>query len=219
MEVKIEQKEWHDKEFKKRPRAHCSDERNTVDEPFSKSDKRKRAWFMTLNNYKEKEIDQLISNNLIMKYLFQEEIGEKKGVPHLQGGFYMKDLVSLKWMKEHVNPRCKWLPCDNWFATLNYCSKRFTRNGQIYRKKCRENRKKEESKFSDEEIDNLRREKFNEDVGDIIKDWCWEVGHPLKNCWCKQNILSQFRSAKSPPFGRLGESTNSDPSSAGCLGC
>jgi len=198
MEVKIERKEWHDKEFGKRARAQCPDGRNTITVPFSDSRKRARAWFMTLNNYKEKEIEQLISNNLIKKYLFQEEIGEKKGVPHLQGGFYFKDMVSLRWLKNNVNARCKWIPCEDWFKTLNYCSKEFTRNGEIFRKNCRENRKKKESSISDEEIIDLRIKELVEESSKGMVGWCWEVGHPLKDCWCKQNTLSRFRSAKSP---------------------
>jgi len=132
--------------------------------------------------------------------LFQEEIGEKKGVPHLQGGFYFKDMVSLRWMKNNVNARCKWIPCENWFKTLNYCSKEFTRNGKIFRKNCRENRKKKESSISDEEIIDLRIKELVEESSKDMIGWCWEVGHPLKNCWCKQNILSQSRCARSPPI-------------------
>ena len=94
-----------------------------------------------------------------------------------------QDMVSLRWLKNNVNARCKWIPCEDWFKTLNYCSKEFTRNGEIFRKNCRENRKKKESSISDEELIDLRIKELVEESSKGMVGWCWEVGHPLKDCW------------------------------------
>lgn len=199
MNVNMDKKEWYDKEFKKEQRDSVDSRRNTVTVPFVNQRKRSRAWFMTLNNYEEKDIEHLSSDNRIMKYLFQEEIG-KSGNKHLQGIFYFKNDKGLMWMKKEMNNLAHWEICKNWNAGLNYCSKIESCNGRKWRKGCKENRVKEESKYSDDDIIELRMKQLVEETCKEIKGWCFEVGHPLKNCWCKQTTPTRLASLD-PPSG------------------
>ncbi len=129
------------------PPDQLINQRNTVIGPGLNCQK-KRAWRFTLNNYTRKEVNQLVKRKFIFrkqnmeieKYLFQEELGEKNDVPHLQGCLYFKSRVSLACLKALLH-RANFAPSQNWYACLNYCSKEFTRNGEVWRYGCKENRK------------------------------------------------------------------------------
>ncbi len=107
---------------------------------------RRRAWAFTLNGYKPKNICTLEQRKFIFRkkemtisrYLFQEEMTEG-GTRHLQRCLYFTHPVSFDCVKSLL-PRGHIEPARNWHALLNYSSKKFTRNGRIYRYGCQENR-------------------------------------------------------------------------------
>lgn len=68
----------------------------------------------------------------ITKYVFQEEIGEEKKTPHLQGVVQFKNQISFTTLKEFHN-KIRWSKCKNLKASIKYCSKENSRNGEIYK--------------------------------------------------------------------------------------
>lgn len=99
--------------------------RNTI---IKDSSVKGRAWCFTLNNYMESEIKNLQTDDY--QYLFQKEIGES-GTPHLQGVIRYKEPVRFTAVKK-LNSRAHWEKCKNWNASLNYCSKNDTSEGELY---------------------------------------------------------------------------------------
>lgn len=171
--------------------------RNTIS-VSPKNRQARRAWGFTLNNYTSQEIDTLISRKFVFQkntmeinqYLFQEEVGSKTGIRHLQGGLYFDNAVSFACIKTLL-PRANILPAKkNWYALKNYCSKKFTRDGKIYRFGCKENRKS----VRESEEDRLLRwkayiekckEEFAKSLLEDIKYLCLEFGH-ADNCECRK---------------------------------
>ncbi len=92
-----------------------------------------RNWCFTLNNYTVAEIAQIfdIKSNLNLKqFCFQEEKGED-GTPHLQGVLAFINAISFNSIKK-LSPRAHWEKCKSLKASLAYCSKADTRNGEIF---------------------------------------------------------------------------------------
>lgn len=92
-------------------------------------------WSWTLNNYTEEEIEDILSiiasgsgAVAVDKYLFQTEIGEECGTPHLQGYFKFKS--KARPMETFKNHRFKWLVTRNPDAWIKYCSKEKTFTGR-----------------------------------------------------------------------------------------
>lgn len=82
---------------------------------------RSRTWCFTWNNYSEIDVQYLVVKLSSEQYLFGEEIGTN-GTPHLQGVVKFKNARSFKQCRKifknnHVEK------CNNWNASLNYCSK------------------------------------------------------------------------------------------------
>ncbi len=174
------------------PPDQLINQRNTNNGP-GKNCQSKRAWRFTLNNYTKNEVNQLVSRKFLFqkqnieieKYLFQEEIGEKNGIPHLQGCLYFKNKVSFACLKALL-PRANIAPCQYWHKCMNYCSKGFTRHGEVFRYGCRENRKKITKEVRGiystawEEY-KMRHIKAMVDSG---MDICMEIGHEaMCRCW------------------------------------
>ncbi len=93
----------------------------------------KRNWCFTLNNYNENDITQLHkekSNISCKQFCFQEEKG-KNEIPHLQGVIAYNNTKSLRTMRKLL-PRAHWESCNNLKASLAYCSKEETRNGNTF---------------------------------------------------------------------------------------
>lgn len=90
---------------------------------------RSRTWCFTLNNYMEAEILNLQSDSY--EYCFQKEIGSETGTPHLQGVIKFKNAVRFSTVKK-LNGRAHWEVCKNWNASLKYCSKKETNDGELY---------------------------------------------------------------------------------------
>jgi len=81
----------------------------------------KTSWAFTLNNYTEKEEQQL--KDLECSYIvFGHEIGEEKGTPHLQGSVTFTKAYRLSGLKK-LNPRISWLPVIGEEFSANYCMK------------------------------------------------------------------------------------------------
>lgn len=91
-------------------------------------------WFMTWNNYPENgaEIIETLLGPLAKKYLFQEEVGDKNGVPHLQGNFQL--YKKMRWSEFRLPNTIHWEKTDNIKAAFKYCGKEFTRTGKQYSK-------------------------------------------------------------------------------------
>lgn len=107
---------------------------NTTFRDTRVSRNRARSWCFTLNNYTTECIVSLSHNKWnnmeITKYVFQEEIGEM-GTPHLQGVVQFINQISFTSLKEFHN-KVRWSKCKNLKASIKYCSKEETRNGEIY---------------------------------------------------------------------------------------
>ncbi len=130
-------------------------ERNSTICPSQKP-YRARSHAFTLNNHIETDGDQLTTGFLnftqgVSKYLFQEEIGEEKGTPHLQGVVTFKNKVFRhKLMK--INPRVHWMACKNVSACYNYCQKDKTRKPDG--KRWEFGAKKPPAKLTDQQMSN-----------------------------------------------------------------
>lgn len=96
---------------------------------------RARTWCFTLNNYTENDLVSLSHNKWkemrILKCVFQEEIG-KSGTKHLQGVVQFSNQTSFTSLKE-FHGKVRWSKCRNIKASIKYCSKQETRNGELYK--------------------------------------------------------------------------------------
>lgn len=89
-------------------------------------------WTFTWNNYKPGDI-RLLQLRLAMfgKYVFQEEIGEEKGTPHIQGYFMFNGGKKKRWTALHLPKQIHWEAArDDWDAE-NYAQKLDTRAGPV----------------------------------------------------------------------------------------
>lgn len=119
---------------------------------------RSRSWFFTYNNYDKLEVTHLINyfNFVECKYVFQEELGENK-TPHLQGCIRFENAKSQLFQDE-LSKKIHWERCKNWRKAIKYCSKRETRNGEVYHN-----------------IKNLKIRKTIKDPMDKLELYEWQV--------------------------------------------
>lgn len=89
-------------------------------------------WCFTLNNYLIEQIEQIeqILRHECRWYIFQEEMSES-GTPHLQGTISLKVKQRLTALKK-LNDKIHWEPTKSVTASVAYCSKEDTRNGNVY---------------------------------------------------------------------------------------
>jgi len=102
---------------------------------------RKMNWFFTLNNYTESDIAEILEKFKPAKaYLFQEEVGEECGTPHLQGLVMFKNQIALSSLQEICQGRIHWEILKKPKAAIEYCGKMKTRkpNGKYWCRGCRE---------------------------------------------------------------------------------
>lgn len=108
---------------------------NTINRDSKVARNRARIWCFTLNNYTEEDVVSLSHNkwnNLkIKKLVFQEELG-KKNVKHLQGVVQFENQISFSELKK-FNGKIHWSKCRDIKASIKYCSKEKTRNGDLYK--------------------------------------------------------------------------------------
>lgn len=95
----------------------------------SRPNARSRNWCFTLNNYTPEDIEYFKS--LDCKYIFQEEVGEEKGTPHLQGTLMYKNPRTRTTMK-NVHRACHWEATKSLRHSIMYCSKVETRSGELF---------------------------------------------------------------------------------------
>lgn len=90
---------------------------------------RSRIWQWTLNNYTEKENDQIKTFALAecVYSVYQPEKG-KNGTPHLQGMFEFKNARTFQALKERF-PRMHLEKCKKRDALIKYCKKEDTKTG------------------------------------------------------------------------------------------
>lgn len=87
-------------------------------------------WTGTLNNYTKEDIQLLPTLPDLVKYCYQEEIGEN-GTPHIQFLISFNKRLSIKKLKSNFTTRAHLQPIKDWIKCLEYCHKLDTRNGKI----------------------------------------------------------------------------------------
>nr|WAE43157.1 MAG: replication associated protein [Cressdnaviricota sp.] len=90
-----------------------------------------KNWCFTLNNYTEEDIESL-RNCGAKKYVFQEEVGEECGTPHLQG--HMEFETKIRWSSLKLTKKISWRVCRDVAGSRKYCQKKETRAGRVFRK-------------------------------------------------------------------------------------
>lgn len=148
-----------------------------------------RAWCFTWNNYTEENIEYLIKTFEKEQYLFGKEKGSQN-TPHLQGVVRFKNQRTFKsvrkiFMNNHIEP------CQNWQASLNYCSK----DGETYTNiKSKMKKKTKKERILEIVYNNVVWKKWQQDIIDIINGevddrliyWFWEEkGNVGKSYLCK----------------------------------
>lgn len=103
--------------------------------PLKKQVNKAKNWFFTFNNYTPEDIVLIVPtfDKYCEKYLFQEEVGEECGTPHLQGGIWLKEKMRPTELK--LSKKINWRLMKKELETMIYCSKEKTRNGAIYKSK------------------------------------------------------------------------------------
>lgn len=89
---------------------------------------RSRHWFLTLNNYTEDQINELLALGA-KRYAFQEE-KSASGTDHLQGVFSFQHAKFWSTLDLRFKSKAVWAVCRNVAAAKNYCTKEKTRNGR-----------------------------------------------------------------------------------------
>ena len=102
------------------------------------NDKKKQGgqysyWCFTLNNYTVEQIEHLeqMFKHECKWYVFQEEVGEVCGTPHLQGHICLKERQRLTQLKP-IDRKIRWDPTKCVQASMIYCTKAETSTGTIY---------------------------------------------------------------------------------------
>lgn len=101
-------------------------ENGNISSPKSKKKKQCTQllkWFFTFNNYTVKDIEiiETCFKAICIKYVFQEEIGDKRGTPHLQGNIWLKKKMRPSEFK--LDKRMWWEATRNEEAAASYCAK------------------------------------------------------------------------------------------------
>ena len=88
-------------------------------------------WRFTWNNYTENAVEMLETKfrTICKKYVFQKEVGEKKGTPHIQGTIQLKK--KMRWSEFGLPKQITWLRCDFPAQSFDYCRKDQTRDGDV----------------------------------------------------------------------------------------
>lgn len=88
-----------------------------------------KHWCFTWNNYPKDHNDLISSNSSILRYVYQEELGETRNVIHLQGYIeFTKKVRPLGMFPKEIH----WEKCRDIKGSIKYCSKEKTRNGEIF---------------------------------------------------------------------------------------
>lgn len=88
------------------------------------------GWIGTLNNYTEDDIDQFraFATQHCKYYIFQREVGERDGTPHLQAYIRLLRKNRLSYIRQRIVTRWHWEPQQGSHEQArDYCSKAETR--------------------------------------------------------------------------------------------
>lgn len=99
--------------------------------------KRARSWCFTWNNHSKENwhtCTALFDNMKIHKMICQEETG-KNGTPHIQGFVQFNNAISFATLKK-IDGKIHWEVCRNIQASINYCCKSDTKNGESFTHGC-----------------------------------------------------------------------------------
>ncbi len=160
----------HQSELGKRKRTEDSTPKPVKKkQKSSKGDKGSRQkskfWCLTWNNYGPNSIKILLAMRTLEKYVIQEEKGDEDGTKHLQGLLCFTKSRSLKWLKKHSDDSVHWEICQNINASVNYCQKSDTRNGQLWIKGFE---KEKEKIIVVDPLEGLKLYEYQQEVLDII---------------------------------------------------
>ncbi len=115
------------------PNTHKHIRRNTkkcrMDKPL-----RARSWCFTWNNHTSENwhtCTSLFEQMKIKKMVCQEE-KEKNETKHIQGFIMFENAINFSTLKK-IDGKIHWEVCRNIPASINYCSKKETRDGQSYK--------------------------------------------------------------------------------------
>lgn len=153
-----------------------------------------KHWVFTLNNYTEAEIVEFLADSSIVpgiRYVFQEEIGEDTGTPHLQG--YVCFSTKARPKSKFTSNRIWWEKCRKVKASIDYAQKVETRKpgGRIWKQgikiikaiKCL---KSEDLYEYQKTIEKL----IQEEPDERSIYWFWEpVGKVGKSVFCKYLVV------------------------------
>jgi len=87
---------------------------------------RARGWCFTLNNYDEREFEDIkeVLHNSTLKFVIGKEVAPTTGTEHLQGYAYFKNPQTLKHLIKKVIPGAHWeVSRGSPEQNLNYCTK------------------------------------------------------------------------------------------------
>jgi len=104
------------------------------DDPKSIKDTQSRKWCWVINNYKIHQIQHIKDKLAKHKYVFQQEIGEENGTPHLQGYVEAKSPIKFSTLKKIIEGGHLMKAKGDIRANWEYCTKEDTRdpNGHTY---------------------------------------------------------------------------------------
>lgn len=103
--------------------SHRVAQRGGNTKPRAKKRVRARAWCFTWNNYTEQDIEKTLAyfgGDLKCSYAFQEEEGDEKKTPHLQGVVRFGNAKDFSALKAKF-PKVHWEICKDWDAAIEYC--------------------------------------------------------------------------------------------------
>lgn len=104
---------------------------STSGEPEKKKQKRTNQlvkWDFVWNNYPQNYVETLetVFKKICTKYLFENEIGEQNGTPHIQGAIWLKK--AMRYEEFGLPVQISYRPIRNEEATIKYCRKDFDKN-------------------------------------------------------------------------------------------
>lgn len=86
------------------------------------------SWFFTWNNYLTHDPNAVETletkfRHICTKYVFEHEVGEQCGTPHLQGVIWLKE--PMRWSEFGLPISISWMKTKSWKAASKYCMKDF----------------------------------------------------------------------------------------------
>lgn len=144
-----------------------------------------KFWFFTWNNYPEDVVEILLETfDECVKYVFQKEIGEKCGTPHIQGCIeHSKKIRPIEYFG--LPNKINWSKTRNREKAAKYCSKELTRTSdEVWSRGFKFRKPIKVIEPSGWQLDLLEIVKTEPDDRSIL--WYWsEEGSVGKSSMCK----------------------------------